>query len=525
MRQFLLFCMAVLLPVLQLQSWATPPSRHSEFEVPSLLAGRVKFWIDIFARYGEDTAVVHHRHYPQAVFTTIDFSAERRLLSPALYERARKNKEERIINQVKSALISFSVGRSPSGEFETKVFEAMRKVPGGPDRFKEASLGDIVRTQRGIRERYEKAVIRSTRYLPHIERIFVREFGLPIELTRLPYVESSFDFQAYSSVGAAGIWQFMPGTARHFGMKITSALDERRDPITASRSAARYLALAYRSLGKWPLALTSYNHGVTGVKRKVAALGTSDMAMMIERPRERLFGFASANFWPEFLAALEIEDHVATYFPNIRRESVLDAAEMKLPRTLTITQVTKGLSISADELRGYNYGLSDKVFMGSYSIPAGYTLRVPRRLGVALPRLASLPAAKNNPSSTSVVHGGTTYRVASGDTINSIAQKHSILASSLRAANKLKTDHLRIGQTLKIPNKGVINNPGTKSSYVNSKKIIPSKGKGGVHKARKGESIWSIGKKYNRTSAQILKSNPALKKGLKEGDLVVISPK
>lgn len=82
-----------------------------------------------------------------------------------------------------------------------------------------------------------------------------------------PFIESSFDYSAHSSVGAAGIWQFMPRTARVYKMAVGRYVDERRDPIKATRAAAKYLKTAYDALGSWPLAIVSYNHGVGGVRK------------------------------------------------------------------------------------------------------------------------------------------------------------------------------------------------------------------------------------------------------------------
>src|SRR5215471_19413480 len=137
-----------------------------------------------------------------------------------------------------------------------------------------------VRAQRGIKERTAAGIKRSGRYLSQIQRIF-SERGLPIELTYLPIVESSYDIGARSSVGAVGIWQFMPRTGREY-MRVNSVVDERRDPIESSRAAAANLKQAYDSLGSWPLAITSYNYGPGGMARAVAEIGSDHLPDLIE---------------------------------------------------------------------------------------------------------------------------------------------------------------------------------------------------------------------------------------------------
>src|SRR5262245_13479930 len=125
-----------------------------------------------------------------------------------------------------------------------------------------------VKAQRGVKERTAAGLKRSGRYIAQIQQIF-RERGMPPELSYLPMVESSYDIYARSSVGALGIWQFMPRTGREY-MRVTALLDERRDPIESSRAAASYLKQAYETLGSWPLAITSYNYGQGGMARAVA---------------------------------------------------------------------------------------------------------------------------------------------------------------------------------------------------------------------------------------------------------------
>ena len=99
---------------------------------------------------------------------------------------------------------------------------------------------------------------------------------MPEELVYLPHVESSYRWNARSNVGALGMWQFMATTARKY-ILVDQAVDERLDPYTAARAAARYLQNAYDELGTWPLAITSYNHGVDGMKNAVRDMDTTDI--------------------------------------------------------------------------------------------------------------------------------------------------------------------------------------------------------------------------------------------------------
>src|SRR4029078_12446805 len=120
-----------------------------------------------------------------------------------------------------------------------------------------------------------------------------RQEGLPIELTRLPFVESSFNLRARSKVGATGLWQFMRSTARLY-MRMDASADERNDPLRATRAAAKKLRDNFEMLQSWPLPITAYNRGPSGVKRLTEKLGTTDIVDIID-VRKGHFGFASAN--------------------------------------------------------------------------------------------------------------------------------------------------------------------------------------------------------------------------------------
>ncbi|MCB0321645.1 MAG: lytic transglycosylase domain-containing protein, partial [Bdellovibrionales bacterium] len=283
--------------------------RHPEFSVPARMQPRVRFWIDIFAKYGQHDVVFHHRMHPHVIFDVLSLGGRAQVLSDKQLERERKSLSDSRERMIRTAIQNLSSGRSPESTLERHIAKQMAFLGAGTKKYREVLDNGWIRSQRGIKERYREALERSGRYMHILEHIFVTEFGLPVELTRLPFVESSFDYKAYSSVGAAGIWQFMPGTGKLFKLQVSRLVDERRDVTAATKAAAKYLLEAYGKLNAWPLALTSYNHGVYGVMKKVKQFGTRDIAALVERVHDQPFGFASQNFYPEFLAALEIYEH------------------------------------------------------------------------------------------------------------------------------------------------------------------------------------------------------------------------
>src|SRR5204862_3197364 len=127
----------------------------------------------------------------------------------------------------------------------------------------------------------------------------------------LPLVESSFE-NVKSKAGAVGVWQFMRGTGRQY-LKIANNVDERLDPTKAATAAARMLRDNYDALGDWPIAITAYNHGRAGMMRAKDQYGSS-LVTIINDYNGPVFGYASMNFYTEFLAAVEVYKNYPQFF-------------------------------------------------------------------------------------------------------------------------------------------------------------------------------------------------------------------
>ena len=176
-----------------------------------------------------------------------------------------------------------------------------------------------IRFQLGLRDRFQEGLIRAGRWRSYIEDQFTA-LGVPIELAALPHVESSYNPNARSHVGASGIWQFTRSTGRRF-MRVDHVLDERNDPWVASRSAGQLLAYNYSIAGNWPMAITAYNHGLSGVRRAQRKFGDTAYVDILRKYDGRTFGFASRNFYVAFLAAKHVDQNVDTYFPGLTPEN------------------------------------------------------------------------------------------------------------------------------------------------------------------------------------------------------------
>lgn len=354
------------------------------FNTPPALQGAVDFWIQIFATYGKYQSVIHHRDDPAIIYSTMDFTEFAQGYSPGVFIRRKEEELDREIERIQSVLHKLASGQPADAPFERRIERLFDRFPPGNKkaRYLEAAKPEKIRSQTGVKERFREGLKRSGQYLQAIEDLF-SERGLPSELGRLPFVESSFDYDAYSSVGAAGIWQFMRGTAKPY-MRVGAAIDERRDPIIATRAAAEYLSRAHRVLGHWPLAVTSYNHGITGVLRAANSVGSRDITRLIRDYEGKGWGFASKNFYAEFLAALYVERNYKRYFPDLVLDRPVYFDEVKLGASVNYGELVAASGLKADDFEHLNPALRRKFFGNKTPVPSGVLVKVPHGRGQSI---------------------------------------------------------------------------------------------------------------------------------------------
>ena len=192
---------------------------------------------------------------------------------------------------------------------------------------------------------YMKRVV--TRAKPFLYYIVdeIEKRDMPMELVLLPIVESAFDPFAYSHGRAAGMWQFIRTTGQRF-MRIDNVVDERMDPYTATYAAMSLLEYNYNLLGSWPLALTAYNHGAGGLARAVRATGTDDIATIISQYKGPSFGFASRNFYPQFLAVLDVERRARALFGVLHLDVAPEYLSFELDTYVEANVLADALGVS-----------------------------------------------------------------------------------------------------------------------------------------------------------------------------------
>ena len=497
-------------------------ARNPEFVVPAKLKGRVGFWVKIFTQYGEHQEVIHHRAYPQIVFRVVDFSQASKAMSDAELDRYREREMTQQFAEVRRAIEHLAAGAAPQSDLEQRINANMSVLGPGTAKYQKMLDEDLIRSQTGIRERMEEAIARSGRYMRTMESIFANEEHIPVELTRIPFIESSFDYKARSSVGAAGIWQFMAGTARYQRMNVGSVVDERLDVIEASRAAAKYLRHAHEVLGSWPLAITSYNHGITGVLRKSKQLGTTNIAEIVEHPTTRLLGFASNNFYPEFLAALEVYDNYQTYFPGLQIEKPLSLVEYRLPQPVSVSYISERVGVPVADLMPLNYGLTPAAWTGRYRLPQGYNLKIPPQY---VERLALLGAPQPSAPAASSVYGGVVYTVRKGDTLIKLAKKYNISVAKLKQINDIGPAGIHVGQRL-IAREHEDGKPRAVPA-VHAIKETPApatgKGDGGTYLVKQGDSLYRIAKNHGVSVAALRQLNGIKGNSVTTGQQLVVA--
>jgi len=494
------------------------PYGSATFAVPAELRNRVEFWKLIFSKYGKRHAVLHHRLHPHIVYSVLDFSDYMERFEGKQLKKRKQKAVDQERDRIKATLKRLESGQGTSAQ-EKRLFSLFQELPGSLNtNLKKAQSTKLIRWQSGIKEQFRAGLERSGRYLYAIESIF-RDAGLPLELSRLPLVESSFNYEAKSNVGAAGIWQFMRATGRSY-MAVDS---ERRDAIMATRGAVRYLKNAHNVLGNWPLALTSYNHGVGGIKRAVKKTGSKDIAVLIDRYKSKTFGFASSNFYVSFLAALEVDRNSKEYFPDLVRESPQYFDELSLKSRISYSKLKSQADFSEEELIKLNPAFLKPIKKGSRNIPAGYLLKVPKgqgaplagKLGATIVDLSQgtkLARAKKRSArrSVAVASSSSRHKVRPGETLGSIARKYGTSSKSIMRLNGIKNPRrLRAGQRIKIPGSGRAVAKARSGS--SSKK---------TYRVKRGDSLYQIAKRNEVSLTSLRRLNPGLRNKIVPGQKI-----
>lgn len=335
---------------------ATVNNKH--FPTYPVIQANVDFWEQIYTRYSTSEAVIHDRNDLTKIYGVIPIVD---YLLPGA-QQFNKPVLEMAKLRYSAILTRLAQGHPPTSKEERRI-AAMYK---GAGKSQLLQARESIRVQIGQKERFRAGVVRSGAYLQEIKRIF-RSYNLPEELAYLPHVESSFNPDARSKAGASGLWQFTRTTGKEY-MRIDHTIDERHDPFIASHAAAKFLKRNHSVLESWPLALTAYNYGTSGMARAKRDKGSYER--IFQEYQEGYFKFASRNFYPEFLAALRAAQ-------KLEKNLSLQLHKPAPPTTVLLKK-----RASKYPVERLNPAIKPSLVQGKKQLPKGYqiTLQPQRRV-------------------------------------------------------------------------------------------------------------------------------------------------
>lgn len=414
------------------------------------------------------------------------------------------------------------------------------------------------------RSEFERGLQRMPLLLEFYRQQFAQA-GLPQDLAYLALIESGFNPFARSRAGAKGVWQFIEGTARRYGLRVNWWLDERSDIVRSGEAAIAYLKDLYEMFGDWWLALAAYNVGERRVAWAVERAGVQDFWVI---RRMGLIPAETRNYVPAFIAALIIAKHPERFGFEVPSAPPLAWEEVPARGGVRLATVAQAAGIPYDPLRFLNASLRREY------IPAGVThvLRVPkdvgarlvqvleriprttlenvlvyrvrrrdtlhrvaRRFGVSVEQLAEwnglsvtdvrlrpgqvlrIPRGPDRPDARGqplAFRTSTTYRVRPGDTLYRIAQRLGVSVEVLRRMNPGVSPHrLSVGQVLRVPaSSATLGSEGADRSV--------------VHRVRRGETLFRIARLYGVPLERLLEYNGlSADAPIRPGDVLKIPPK
>ncbi len=458
------------------------------FPVPHQIEDNVNFWRNVYGNWSRGQVAFYDEEHLGIVYDVVDL--------PEAFVGGYNSADQRdFVNsreaQIGARLASLEA-KEATGAGLTSEEQALREKivsVAGPQAI--AGAHQRLKAQRGVRERFRSGLEISGRYDKAFREIF-RAQGVPEDLAYLPHVESSFQVNARSTVGAAGIWQFMPATGRIYDMHVGKTVDQRLDPIIAAEGAGRYVRDAYDRLESWPLAITSYNHGVGGMQRARSEFG-DDFGRIVQEYKGPAFGFASRNFYAQFLAAREVAGNPDKYFPEgVAFEPPLSTERVVLNNSLPIHAVANHYGVDTDTLSDLNLAWLNPVRNGRAHIPASTTVWVPRG---TLARVASQP--QSEPILIAKAEPPAKARIASAKPAEPILIAKAEPPAKARIASTKPAKTVSVAQADRVA---------TKTNKVASN-ATPAKAKSKLHVVKPNETLYRVAATYDMSVDELRRLN------------------
>lgn len=342
---------------------------------------------------------------------------------------------------------------------------------------------------------------RSAAFEPLIKAELEKE-GMPEDLIYLAMIESGFNTRAYSRARAVGVWQFMRGTGRMFGLKDDYWIDERRDPVKSTQAAVKFLKLLYNRYDSWYLSMAAYNAGEGKINRAIRRYHTKDFWKLTTKKR-RYLKKETKQYVPKFLAARIIAKNPEAYgFTNLQYHAPIEFETVKIDFATDLRVIAKEAGVSTKEIKNLNPELKN------WFTPPNkgeYLVKVPLGKGdIVQAKIDNIPQ-----SDRLKLH---VHKIRRGETLGHIADKYKTSIRAIKYLNSMsRSSFIREGKTLIIPVRAKkissSYSPVITKSY--KQKSLP---KNGLYTVRRGDTLWSISRKFGLTLSEVLKFNNITKK-------------
>ncbi len=281
----------------------------------------------------------------------------------------------------------------------------------------------------------ENALSRASQWMPMIRQVFAEE-GIPQDLAYLAVIESGFRNEARSHAAAVGMWQFIRSTGRIYGLNGNAWLEERRDPVKATRAAARYLKRLREVSGDWYLALAGYNAGPLTPERAIQALGTRNYWDIY---RSRFLRNETKNYVPSLCAAILVGRFPERYGLTVTQLRPYVFETVTIERQTSLAVIARLAGTDVGTLRELNPEL-----LRATTPPGRYILRVPPTMAAPTARaLAKLPSGQ--------LLEFKSYVIRRGDTLAKVAARFKVSEDDLLATNNLSRAQFRRGHRIQVP--------------------------------------------------------------------------
>lgn len=357
------------------------------------------------------------------------------------------------------------------------------------------------------RDYTREMVRRQEMYVPLFEK-YLAKYDLPDELKYLPIIESGLNPKATSGPRAVGLWQFMSPTAKDQGLKIDWYIDERMDPEKSTEAACKYIKWLYGVFKDWKMTLAAYNSGIGNVQRAIRRAGNKRDFWDVYRylPRE------TRSYVPQFAAifySMEFADEHNIFVND--PEYPIGHEVVRINQFVYLKAFAEESGISLNDLKKLNPAIKKGAIPASAK---NYELRIPKtKANDYKARTTQILAkaeagksefekmAKNMPGST-FGKDKTIYRVRSGDVLGTIAQKHKVRVTDIRAWNNIRGSMIRVGQRITIySGPDFYESSQSKNQTVRNQPVPNSK----THVVQPGDTLWDISRMYEGLSIQRIK--------------------